>query len=325
MKPHLVATLALAGVALGAVARADDDTSQRAAEVLFSEARDLMRDSHFEEACPKLAQSQELAPALGTLLNLGVCLEKVGRTASAWSRFRSAASEAASKHDDAREQFARAHIKDLEPVLARLSVEVAPEAASNHPRVELDGTALAAASWGVAIPVDPGEHVVVASADGRRTFSKRVAVAASTREVVRVDLLPAESSRASGAANAERGATSPPADAAPRSQGRSAQATAGLIVGGVGAVATATGLVLGVVAKVRYDSTSASCPSDRCTPQARDTRNGAYDVAFASSVLVGAGLATLAGGGVLLWTAPRSTAGVAVIPAPRGATLRVTF
>ena len=54
-----------------------------AAEAAFAEARALMQKGRFDEACPKLEASLSLDPALGTLLNLGDCYEKVGKTASA--------------------------------------------------------------------------------------------------------------------------------------------------------------------------------------------------------------------------------------------------
>src|SRR5687767_12500948 len=92
---------------LPAIARADGPRDSLAAEVLFSEARALMKDGRWEEACPKLEASHSLDPALGTLLNLAECYAKVGRTASAWLRYREAAAVAVQQGQKEREGIAR--------------------------------------------------------------------------------------------------------------------------------------------------------------------------------------------------------------------------
>ena len=67
---------------------------QAAAEALFQEARQLMKTGAYAEACPKLFDSNRLDTAVGTLLYLGECYEKSGKTASAWTTFLAAAESA---------------------------------------------------------------------------------------------------------------------------------------------------------------------------------------------------------------------------------------
>src|SRR5690242_7835451 len=58
--------LALSLTLMAPGARADESEGSR----LFHEGRALMLQDRFEEACPKIAESQRLEPHVGTLLNL---------------------------------------------------------------------------------------------------------------------------------------------------------------------------------------------------------------------------------------------------------------
>src|ERR1700722_8909097 len=86
--------------ALPARASADEPTAAPAApsakegaeaEVLFFEGKQLMLAGKYAAACAKLAASERLDPAAGTLMNLADCYEKNGQLASAWVTFRDAA------------------------------------------------------------------------------------------------------------------------------------------------------------------------------------------------------------------------------------------
>ena len=68
-----------------------------------------MGEGKFDEACPKLAESQRLDPGGGTILNLAVCHQGQGRFASAWSEFREAIDLARTDGRRNREQLALEH------------------------------------------------------------------------------------------------------------------------------------------------------------------------------------------------------------------------
>ena len=71
-----------------AAARAEPLDDAARADASFKEAMQLRSGGHDAEACPKFAESQRLAPAVGVTLYLADCYEKTGRTASAWREFR---------------------------------------------------------------------------------------------------------------------------------------------------------------------------------------------------------------------------------------------
>src|SRR5262245_30306021 len=99
-----------------------------AAEALFQEAVNLMKNNDFAAACPKLEARQRREARSGTLLNLASCREHEGKTATAWALYKDAAtmarSEGRREHADKASKLAAA----LEPKLARLRVDVATPA-----------------------------------------------------------------------------------------------------------------------------------------------------------------------------------------------------
>ena len=139
----------------------------------------LMSTGDYAAACPKLETSQHLDPAVGTLLNLADCDEKSGKTASAWAEFLRAANEAYKAGDERRERAARERASAIEPRLSKLTVTVAPAAALRALAIERDGDAIEPATWGVALPVDPGKHTIAARAPGRKPWKTVVEVSAN--------------------------------------------------------------------------------------------------------------------------------------------------
>ena len=159
----------------------------------FQEAKALMEQGNYAAACPKLVESQRLDPAVGTLLYLGECYDGNGQTATAWATFLAAADAAHSANQPERERTARERANALLARVSKLTITVAPEARVPGLEVKLDGTALGAASWGVATALDPGEHLIEASAPDRKPWSSRVRVGpGGTQGTIAVPMLELE-------------------------------------------------------------------------------------------------------------------------------------
>src|SRR5579863_6674110 len=100
-------------------ARAQTKDELARADALFNAGKALTDAGQFADACAKYAESKRLAPGIGVTLYLADCYEHIGRTASAWTEFRSAEG-LARERGDKRSEVARTHAQQLEPQLDRL-------------------------------------------------------------------------------------------------------------------------------------------------------------------------------------------------------------
>ena len=268
---------------------------EKAAEVLFDEGRSLMQAGRFAEACPKLKESQDLDPALGTLVNLGLCYEKSGLTASAWAVFRDAASQAAAKGDDERERYARERASAIEPSLAKLALVVSEAAIRAGVQVRRDGAAIPRAEWGVEAPVDPGEHVVEATAGGRRPWRTRVVATAQHTLLVHVPDPEPEAPAAGPAQGASE---------LSRTAGSWRRPTA-LAVGGAGVIGLVVGTIAALSAVSKYHEADDQCHGDACSSVGLEVRDRALTLADVATVSFVTGSVLVVGGLVLWLTTPR--------------------
>lgn len=309
-------------------AQAEPSASDRAiARTLFEQGRALMKEKRHREACPKFEESQRLFPAGGTLLNMALCHEEIGRTASAWTEFNDVATLSRQEGKEDREKFAREHLEALTPLLSRLTIAV-PDSVASRPvvSVKLDGAPIGKAAWGTAFPVDPGEHVVEVTGPGIRTWSTTVSVAksranatvtvpeeigvASSEKPVSSAPLPAASSPP-GAGPTGPTLPSPAEQTAHPARG-STQLVLGLVSGGVGVAGIIAGSFFGLRANAKERDSESHCRPDDptiCSAEGVALIDEGKTAATISTVAFVAGGVALAAGAVLLITAPRSDPG----------------
>ncbi|HWP06889.1 MAG TPA: hypothetical protein VNN72_14145 [Polyangiaceae bacterium] len=335
MKPRRRRSLGLALAALLATfdlcPRANATDSSAAAQALFDEAKAQMAKGRYDKACPALEESQKLDPALGTILNLADCYEKAGRTASAWSKFLEAAAKAQkSGHKDV-EKIAKDRAQALEKKLAKLTITVS--SAEAQPGLELtrDGVAVGPAELGLAIPVDPGAHTIAARAPGRKPWETRIDVAAASAASTLVPLLEKEPEAAPAPVAAAATPAEPaqpsqePAAPAASSKSSSSRKTIGLIVGGVGIAAAATGGVFAALAKSKDKAGDELCHANGSDNQCanpeekreyEDTVSDAKRNRTIAIVGFSVGGAALAAGAILFFGGSSSSSQTAVNVAP---------
>ncbi len=302
-------------------------SDKAAAEALFDEGVKLLRAGNYAEACKKLEGSQRVDPGIGTLLFLGECYKKSGRTASAWATFREAASkaEAAGEEDRARVGMQRAD--ELEPTLSRVTFDVAEE------NLNIEGLTLrqgewpvVRALWGTAVPVDPGQLKVVAEAPGYESWETTVLVgeggSAATLTVPPLVKLPEEAAPPPPEPVQEEPKSRVSVTADDVRRPGSGQRTVGLVVTGLGVVGVGVGSAFGILAMQAENDASEFCEGDTCLTgtEGVDLTEQARRHALVSTIGFAAGGALLVGGLTLYFTAPKSreSARLRLSPTPGG-------
>lgn len=280
--------LASAGVAatLGWSAVAAAQPSNAAlAESLFREGKRLSTEKKYSEACPKFAESYRLDPGLGTLLNLATCHESEGKPASAWAEFSDASSQARREGDSDRGQLAEEHMKALEPKLAHVSVGLASGAAVPGLLIKFDGRELSSAALGVQFPVDPGKHLLEASAPNKQSYAQNFD-APSTPTTLAVTIPILQDGVPAPLPPPPPGTVAP---VAPSPAPEGGHSNTGLIVSGVatGLFAVGAGVTAVLYSSKRGDFNTANNAGD---PNAKDKRDSAQSLGTANLVLTGGAL-----------------------------------
>jgi hypothetical protein len=305
MRRSLVATLALSvGLATSLPLRAQPSASNKAAaEALFQEGSDLFGRGEIGQACERFGASQDLDPGLGTMLRLADCLDRLGKTASAWALFREAASIAGKRGDVERETIGNQRADNLEERLSRLSLSSAEATMPPGMSIELNGSAIPVTSLGVPLPVDPGTLKVEVVAEGRKPWSGSVEIpegpAATTFEIPVLERVPPKPKPA---------APPPPARPAPPSPVESSSlGTVGFVTAGVGLLGLAAGGVFAYRAMQLQEDSLDACQKDNpnlCSQKGYDQRKDSLTAADAATLSFGIGGALLLGGVVLVIVSP---------------------
>lgn len=186
--------------------------------------------------------------------------------------------------------------KRLEPLLPKLALRLAPENRGQGFEIRRDGVVLKPGAWDADIPVDPGEHVIEASAPGKKTWRSTVRIdRAATTTTVAIPVLEADASASSAPGGGSFWG---------------AQRVAGAAVAGAGAAGLVVGSILGGLALSKASSLKSGghCNADLTVcdavgvPQWQDGQM----LAHGSTAAFVVGGVALAAGVVVFATAPHA-------------------
>jgi hypothetical protein len=310
--PHL-SVLALGAVlALVATpASAASAENQAAADVLFKEAKALATANDCEHAIPKFVESQRLDPSAGTLLNVGNCYEKLGKLASAYGAFREAEVLARTRSDDFRQGEAARRAEAIAPQLAKLAIVVPLPIRVPGVEVKRDGALVGEGQWGSALPVDPGQHTIEATAPGYKPWSTVMRVEGNGAAQIEVPLL--------------EKSPEGPTEARPDS---SVQKPLGFAAIGVGAAGLVVGAItLGLDAS-KHASIAKQCPMGLCPTSLHSDVDTYHTLGIASSSSLIIGGALVATGVIVVLVAPKTNlhaAGISPVVGPGFAGISGSF
>jgi tetratricopeptide (TPR) repeat protein len=197
----LVRRLSFVGAALLLACAARDARADEGADAqaLFQEGKALLESGKTAEACDKFAAAASISWTVGVRLNLASCYEKVGRVASAWTRYNEAFLLAQRTGNAAAAQMVRARQSPLADHLSFVAIKVSKEAAALADLdLRVDGECVPRFAWGAPVAIDPGDHEIRVTAPGHKTWTKRVTIAGpDAREEVPIPALEAEAAPSS--------------------------------------------------------------------------------------------------------------------------------
>jgi hypothetical protein len=240
------------------------------------------------EAFDDVAQVQS-TPSL--LMQIGACEEQVGDLVRAVASYRRALAEA--QETGASEVAARAQeaVTRVAPRIPRLTIRLL--GAAKGALVTLDDRQVSAEALSGSIPVNPGEHRIVATLSGRPPVEVRVDARESKTRLVRVRFPEDE---------AQQGATEAPADG-------DVWGTLGWVGLAVGAAALVTSGVFFALKQGAVSDLETQCDGRACPPESQDTIDRGRTYTTVSNVALIVGLVAATGGGLALAVGPKPEPG----------------
>jgi hypothetical protein len=166
------------------------DGKQKEADALFEEGRKLLsaEPPDPQGACTKFNEAIKLDPeAPGTMLNLGLCNEKLSRFKTALYWFRKAQARAAETNLPDYERAAKEHTVDLASKVATIKIAFSTPPTADT-KVRIDDDEVKPDEY-LHAEVDPGHHTLVVGAPGKKIVQQEFDVEGRGGQTLNVALV----------------------------------------------------------------------------------------------------------------------------------------
>lgn len=197
MRRRGVPLAAVSWLLVGSAAADDKAGKQKQADELFEQGRKELAaagddKTQIASACEKFDEAIKLDPeAPGTMLNLGLCNEKLDKYKTALYWFRKAQARAFETHLPDYENAAKEHTQDLAKKVATIKITFTGGNAPDGTKVKIDDDEVPAADY-LRAEVDPGHHTLVAGAPGHKNYSQEFDVEGQGGQTLEVNMVAGE-------------------------------------------------------------------------------------------------------------------------------------
>jgi hypothetical protein len=315
----LAFALALSTVAVPSFAQSEADKNQ--ARVYGQEGQAALDAKDYKTAEDKFKRAYALFPNAPTLaLGLARALAANGKVVASEETYNKIIRDGAPPGNTVFQKAVDDSKAEIGPVSARVAHAVINVTGPDTSNVTLDGQRLQWAALGGKRAVDPGDHVVKASADGYKVAEQRFTVAEGKDAAVTITM---EKDATASASPPAAGATPAPTTTTPGTpappavdvgtKGGSSNKTFAFVAYGVGGVGLVVGAVTGLIAMGKHNDLSNNCKNGTCGPDQQSNVDGYHTMGTLSTVgFIVAGVGAVAGT-VLLLTAPKDTTSTAFV------------
>lgn len=298
-----------------------------AARALGQEGVKLAESGNCAEALDKLARAEKIFHAPTTLARLGECQVQLGKVVEGTENLNRVVREQLAPNAPqafvAAQERAKKLLPEAKAKIAKLKIAVAAPGDAEL-TVKVDGEPVPLANLNTNRPMDPGEHLVEASAPGYLPASAKVRLAEGGVDSVALTLepdpnAPKRTAQAPAVAPPPQEPQTPaPADTAPPAEDQPSKSKVPAFIAlGVGAVGLGVGTVFGLSAISKKDDLDASCQNKVCPGNQQDTIDSAKTAGTISTVGFAVGAVGLGVGAYLLLTSGSGSASATVGKSPR--------
>ncbi|HVZ36355.1 MAG TPA: tetratricopeptide repeat protein, partial [Polyangiaceae bacterium] len=282
------------------------------AQAQFNEGVRFRDQGNYAEAARSFEASLGAVSSPGTLLNLGLCYDKLGRLRDAEQSFRRAFDEAAQEPDPTRRQgwsdAAQNLLAQLSPRIPSVTVRVLDAGT----RVQVNDQPVEPA---IPLRLDPGRYRLEASAPGKQPYTRDFELAERQQIELAIPRL-TDAPIASVATTPPAPAANVPLEADTTGGAHRSFGAAPWILWGSGVALGGSAIVTGLLAESKAHTLKERCPGYVCTdPSLEHTKTSAHTLAVTTDVLWGLGIVS-AGVGTVLWFLDTGTSNAAMAGVP---------